>query len=176
MSASRRNFLKTLCTLPFAATLAREAESSVLAHVPPSTPSPARRLLLNRFSIAGFQYYDGPALIHRLGLRDAVVYEIDYGRDDTEEFVYHGVKSTDQLNLHPGRQLDLKAEPGNPHDPFAVEIYLGKIKLGYVPRSDNKHISRLLDQGVNMDCRVIEIDPEAGVWNMVRVEVGVVIE
>lgn len=38
-------------------------------------------------------------------------------------------------------------------------------------RSDNKHISRLLEQGAELDCVVIEVDPNAGMWNMVRVEV-----
>ncbi len=38
---------------------------------------------------------------------------------------------------------------------------------------DNKGISQLLDQGAKLD-RVIDSDPEAEVWDMVRVEVGLV--
>jgi hypothetical protein len=172
MNPDRGKFLKALGALPFAATQARQAESPVQARVSPHHFSRARRLLLNRFSIAGFQYCDGPALVHGLGPGDAGVYEIEYGSGDTQEFVYHGPKSTYPLNLHPDCQHDLKAKPSNPHDPFAVEIYLGKIKLGYVPRSDNKHICLLFDQGANLDCRVIEVNPEAGVWNMEKVEVA----
>jgi hypothetical protein len=41
-------------------------------------------------------------------------------------------------------------------------------------RSDSKHLSRLLAQGAKLECRVIEADPEAGAWNLVRVEVGIV--
>ena len=97
-----------------------------------------RELLLNKFYIAGFQYYDGPDLAGR---------------------------------FHTGMPLTLRAEPTNPYDPFAVEILHGKTKLGYIPRTDNKHISRLLDQGAGLACRVVEANPLESTWRMVRVEV-----
>lgn len=137
MKTTRRRILKALLLGPLAAALDRPAAAAP----PAQAPAPASALLLNRFSIAGFQYYDGPPLMRR---------------------------------LKPGAQLKLVREPNNPHDPFAVEIYLDKIKLGYVPRSDNKHLSRLLEQGAKLECSVIETNPEAGVWNMVRVEVWMV--
>ncbi|MFZ1986122.1 MAG: HIRAN domain-containing protein [Desulfatitalea sp.] len=134
-TTTRRDFFKIIGAIPLAAALRRPAVASPAAQAPPS------RLLLNRFSIAGFQYYDGPALVRR---------------------------------LRPGASLKLTREPRNPHDPFAVEIHLAKAKLGYVPRSDNKHISRLLEQGARLECRVVEIDSRTGVWHKVRVEVGMV--
>jgi hypothetical protein len=170
MSASRRNFLKSVGLLPLAVLPGGHAEASNPA------PTAARRLVLNRFSIAGFQYYDGPVLVQQLRPREEIFYEIDTGTGNVEAVVYRGVKGIDPHQLHPGSQLELKAEPSNPHDSFAVVIYLDNLKLGYVPRSDNKHLSRLIEQGAKLDCRVIEIDPEAGVWNMVRVEVGMVHE
>ena len=130
MPTTRRNFFKIIAALPLAALFARPTPAAPL-------PPPAR-LLLNRFSIAGFQYCAGPALARR---------------------------------LRPGAELKLTPEPQNPHDPFAVEIHLGQAKLGYVPRSDNKHISRLLEQGARLACRVVEVDPAAAVWRRVRVEV-----
>ncbi|MFZ7127387.1 MAG: HIRAN domain-containing protein [Desulfobacterales bacterium] len=132
MIPNRRDFLKIFGALPLAAALKSAAAAS------PAPPEPPTRLLLNRFSIAGLQYYDGLALAHR---------------------------------LKPEAQLELTRESRNPHDPFAVEIHLEATKLGYVPRSDNKHLSRLLEQGAQLECRVIEVDLEAGVWNRVRVEV-----
>ncbi|RJP47104.1 MAG: hypothetical protein C4548_01595 [Desulfobacteraceae bacterium] len=98
-----------------------------------------RELLLNKFFIAGFQYYDGPSLINR---------------------------------LHAGIELALKRDPANEYDPYAVEILFNQFKLGFVPRTDNKHISRLIAQNANLSCRVIQFAPEETTWRMVRVEVG----
>jgi hypothetical protein len=137
MKISRRRVLKSLFLGPLVAALEKPAEAAPLLQAPAASAP----LLLNRFSVAGFQYYGGSALVRR---------------------------------LKPGAQLDLLREPTNPYDPFAVEIYRGKVKLGYVPRSDNKHISRLLEQGAKLECRVIEADPEAGEWNRVRVEVWMI--
>ena len=73
--------------------------------------------------------------------------------------------------LQPGTELCLVAEPTNPHDEFAVEVFYGECKLGYVPRSDNRHLSRLLQQGVKLSCEVLETRPEATVWDSVRARV-----
>lgn len=73
--------------------------------------------------------------------------------------------------MQPGDALRLVAEPTNRHDEFAVEIWCGDHKLGYVPRSDNRHISRLLQQGATLVSEVWEIDPDATVWEMVRAKV-----
>lgn len=94
--------------------------------------------LLNRFSIAGFFYYEGSKVLH---------------------------------HLKSGDRLVLRAEPTNPHDEFAVEIFFGPDKLGYVPRSDNRHISRLLQQGAALRCKVIEVK-DSDEWQNVRVAVS----
>lgn len=164
MSANRRHFLKILGTFPFAAGLFRRAGAAN------ATTGQARRMVLNIFSIAGFQFYDGPALVHRLKPDDEIVHAIGNGSSSPEELV----QGVDPHDFRSDCRLDLRAEPENPHDPFAVEIFFQTVKLGYVPRSDNRHISRLLLQGASLDCRVIAIDPEAGFRNMVRVEVGMV--
>jgi len=44
-------------------------------------------------------------------------------------------------------------------------------KLGYLPRSDKKHISRLPAQGVGLTCWVVESNPLESTWRMVKVEV-----
>lgn len=74
-----------------------------------------------------------------------------------------------------GNTLRLVAEPTNPHDEFAVEIWCGDYKLGYVPRSDNRHISRLLQQGATLVGEVWEVDPDATVWEKVRAKVYLIV-
>ena len=74
--------------------------------------------------------------------------------------------------LKPGQDLDLVAEPSNPHDRFAVAVLWQGSKLGYVPRTDNKHLSRLLAQKAELFCRVIGTTPDENPWRAVKVEVG----
>ncbi len=97
--------------------------------------------VINLFSVAGLQYYQGPQIAGSL-------------------------VSGDTLRLIP--------EPGNAYDGFAVEIFQGKNKLGYVPRSDNRHISRMLAQGVNLYCEVLEVTPDRLPWSGVRVQVSLI--
>ena len=44
--------------------------------------------------------------------------------------------------------------------------------VGYVPRSDNRHISRLLQQGAPVTGQIIQIRPLAPAWKQLKVEVG----
>lgn len=87
---------------------------------------------------------------------------------------YYDVKTAIH-SIQPGAALRLVAEPTNPHDPFAVEIWYGDYKLGYVPRSDNRHLSRLLQQGATLTCEVWKADPNATVWEMIRAKVYVIV-
>ena len=130
MSMTRRFFLRSLWGLPLLV-LPENGRCAV-------NPAP-KSCLINRFSIAGFQYHDGPAVFHR---------------------------------LHPGQYLSLVAEPDNPFDPFAVRIDYEGLKMGYVPRSDNRHLSRLLRQDARLWCRVREVNEDEWPWRAVRVEVG----
>ncbi len=118
-------------------------QTALLAVLGIGTPAAAetkpQNFRMNRFSIAGFQYYSGPDLIDRLS---------------------------------PGAALDLTAEPDNRHDYYAVRIAWHGNKLGYVPRSDNRHISRLLRQGVSLRAKVLEREMNSAPWQMVKVEVG----
>ena len=83
---------------------------------------------------------------------------------------YYDVKTVIYA-MQPGAALRLVAEPTNRHDEFAVELWHGEHKLGYVPRSDNRHLSRLLQQGAALTAEVWEADPDATVWEMVRAKV-----
>ena len=80
---------------------------------------------------------------------------------------YDGATELPRLTV--GAKLTLRAEPGNPHDDFAVEIFHGEAKLGYVPRFGNRHISRLLQAAVPLACEVERVDTEAPPWEAIAV-------
>ena len=65
--------------------------------------------------------------------------------------------------LQTGDALQLAREPGNPHDAQAVRIDWHGRKLGYVPRSDNAAIARLLDAGVALEAKIAAVQPDT-VW------------
>lgn len=49
--------------------------------------------------------------------------------------------------MKPGDGLELVAEPANPHDKYAVRVHWQGNMVGYLPRSSNHVVSRLLRQG-----------------------------
>jgi hypothetical protein len=131
---SRRGFLKFLLGIPFGVPVVRKLYGQ---------SGKSKHLLLNIFSIAGYQFHDGESV---------------------------------ENQLKPGDVLKLNADPSNPHDEFAVEILTDEgVKLGFVPRSDNKAISRLLRQGANVEARIESLDLEEVSWQRVRVGVRLVI-
>ena len=71
--------------------------------------------------------------------------------------------------LRQGATLRLSADPADPFDPYTVHIVHEKLTLGRVPSGDNRHISRLLDQGAVLTCRVRDVAPAEAPWNMVGV-------
>lgn len=82
---------------------------------------------------------------------------------------YDGMDELPRLSA--GTRLDLRPEPSNPHDAFAVEIRHGSAKLGYVPRFCNRHISRMLREAVPLECEVEAVHPQAPPWEAVSVRV-----
>lgn len=71
--------------------------------------------------------------------------------------------------FRPGDSLALIAEPENRFDAYAVRIEHQGVKLGYVPRTDNRHLSRLLRQWAKLTCRVTDVRPEGPTWRMLQV-------
>lgn len=67
--------------------------------------------------------------------------------------------------------LTLKRETQNPHDYFAVEVFRNNAKLGYLPRSENKLIARMMDQGVSLKAQIRNIDKDAHPFRRVKVRV-----
>jgi len=76
-----------------------------------------------------------------------------------------------EKHLHENDRLNLKRQPENPHDYFAVEVYSDEQKLGYLPRSENKIIARMMDQGVKLNAAIRKSEPEAHPFRRVKIRV-----
>lgn len=73
--------------------------------------------------------------------------------------------------LRPGELLSLQPEPDNPHDPEAVAIYRGDVRLGYVPAGETPMLSAMLHYGHGkaFEIRIQQVAPERSPWHQVRV-------
>jgi len=63
--------------------------------------------------------------------------------------------------LMPGKRLRLVREEDNQFDPYAIAIWYGESKLGFVPRDLNHDLSKFLEMGYGdiFDTRVQRVDP-----------------
>ena len=59
---------------------------------------------------------------------------------------WDGCEAFEHLKI--GTKLDLVREADNAFDPYAVAIYYGEYKLGFIPRGENHDISKYLDMGL----------------------------
>lgn len=86
---------------------------------------------------------------------------------------WDGALVFDKLKV--GTELTLDPEPDNPHDPSAIAIRLGNVKLGFVPAKQNGELALLAHYGHAgiFECRVLQANPEADPWEQVRVGIFV---
>jgi len=80
-----------------------------------------------------------------------------------KSFVIAGIEYYEALfaveKMRVGDELILKREHDNIYDENAVEIYYKDIKLGYIPRSANYSISKIMNAGWDIfDAYVQKID------------------
>ena len=75
-----------------------------------------------------------------------------------------------------GTQLRLEREKENQYDPKAVAIYFGEYKIGFVPRGENDHISKLCEAGYCdiFDVRINRVSPEESPENQIGVIVSLI--
>jgi hypothetical protein len=66
---------------------------------------------------------------------------------------YYGALVFNKLKV--GKKLELKLEEDNKFDPRAVAIYYQEHKLGYVSRSENRIIYKLLKIGMKNHLRAV---------------------
>lgn len=64
-------------------------------------------------------------------------------------------------------------EPENPYDAHAVALYFKKTKIGYIPRVNNKEISKLLEAGYAdlFTVKINRISPEEDPENQISIVV-----
>ncbi|NJK91241.1 MAG: hypothetical protein HC904_05035 [Blastochloris sp.] len=83
---------------------------------------------------------------------------------------YHYQEFTQTLQA--GKVLELRAEPNNPHDPYAVEVFLpGQGKLGYLPRNCNHVVSHLLRQGQALRAEITRLHPEERIDRQLEIKI-----
>ena len=128
---SRKTFLMYLLQLPLFSGFAKYLYSF----------KPEQHYLLNKFSVAGFFFYEGRTLLEK---------------------------------MKPGDILTMKPNAENMEDEYAVQLHFEDTMIGHIPRSDNKHIFRLIEQGKDLVCTIREIDPDAETWQMCKVKVEMV--
>ncbi len=70
-----------------------------------------------------------------------------------------------------GTELTLVREEENKFDPYAVAIYLGEFKLGFIPRNENHQISKFLEMGYSnlFEVRINRLSPDDHPENQVGV-------
>lgn len=71
--------------------------------------------------------------------------------------------------------LRMLPEPDNKYDPNAVMITLPveelqeEFFLGYVPKKYSSEVAGLLEAGIELTCKVVEVSPQAKPWEMFKV-------
>jgi hypothetical protein len=63
---------------------------------------------------------------------------------------------TVENQIVPEKMLNMKREPDNKFDEYAIAIYCEHVRVGYVPAKLNLVCSRLMDAGKLFFCRVVE--------------------
>lgn len=71
--------------------------------------------------------------------------------------------------------LKMQRDPKNKYDENAIGIYFDDIRIGWVPRTMNTVISRLMDAGKAFFCRISALGTEdQGVWKRIDCKIFMV--
>ena len=83
------------------------------------------------------------------------------------------VKGIDGIveELEVGADLRLEREPGNLADCWAIKVYAGPERIGYVPADCNEIIARLMDGGKAVSGKLTGKE-KVGTWNKLHMEVS----
>ena len=86
---------------------------------------------------------------------------------------WDGAEAFEQLKI--GTLLELRREPDNRFDAYAVAIYFGEYKLGLIPRDENREISKSLEMGYGdiYETRIIRLSPQEHTEQQVEVMVKI---
>jgi len=73
----------------------------------------------------------------------------------------------------PGTVLKLRRDPDNEVDEYAIGIYIGTTRIGWVPMKDNLVIARLMDAGKSFTCKVVRVTC-LGSWYKINVNISMI--
>lgn len=88
-------------------------------------------------------------------------------------FQYHeGMQRKVAKTLKPGVPLKLVQEPQNPYDENAIAVYtLQGHHLGYIPRTRNEIPTRIANQGIPLEAKVVQFHPRNDPWERLLIRV-----
>ena len=66
--------------------------------------------------------------------------------------------------------LKLKREPENQYDKNAIEVYHKDLKLGYIPKVENKLITKMIDQNIRIVAKVTEFNADENYKRKIKVK------
>lgn len=78
-------------------------------------------------------------------------------------------------DMRPGDPLLLVREPDNPHDANAVRVEWRGVKLGYLPRAENRAVAAEMDRGTAVAARIARLTNHRNPWRRLLIEVFVVL-
>lgn len=75
-----------------------------------------------------------------------------------------------EASLNKEVKLEMKREPKNEHDNWAIALHFEKHKIGYIPRDKNEVIARLMDAGKAFFATIMAKEWE-GNWLKIEIKV-----
>jgi len=56
------------------------------------------------------------------------------------------------------------------HDENAIEVYSEELKIGYIPKTENKVISNMMKQGVQVIAKITKFNSDDGYTHRIKVK------
>ena len=66
--------------------------------------------------------------------------------------------------------LSLKREPTNEFDSNAIEVYHKQLKIGYIPKVENKLIAKIMDQHIRIVAKVTKFNADDRFTHKIKVK------
>lgn len=85
-------------------------------------------------------------------------------------FQYHAGRALWPL-MQVGDPLVLLREPWNPYDAKAIRVEWRGVPIGYVPKSENRDLARLMDAGSRLAGRIAHLQRSRNPWQRVLFDV-----
>jgi len=72
-----------------------------------------------------------------------------------------------------GKELTLKWERSNRHDPKAIAVYNGEIRIGYIKRNETEVLHQLREKGIKTKTTLVAFNETNPTWHMITVSISV---